>query len=70
MAELLSGDQAVRIALAVLSALRASGVLPVEFEGAVIASEGTVVYDLNGSRFIAGSHLRMALSSLPTPTSQ
>ena len=49
MAELLSGDQAVRIALAELSALRASGVLPVEFEGAVIASEGTVVYDLNGS---------------------
>src|SRR5712691_4458548 len=48
MAELLRGDQAVRIALAELSALRASGVLPDEFEGAAIASEGTVVHDLNG----------------------
>jgi len=49
MAELLRGDQAVRIALAELSALRASGVLPDEFEGAAIVSEGTVVHDLNGS---------------------
>jgi hypothetical protein len=49
MAELLSGDQAVRIALAELNALRASGVLPDEFEGAAIASEGTLVHDLNGS---------------------
>jgi hypothetical protein len=49
MAELLTGDQAVRIALAELSALRASGVLPDEFEGAAITSEGTLVHDLNGS---------------------
>lgn len=48
MAQLLSGEQAVRIAVAELSALRASGVLPDEFEGATLASEGTLVHDVSG----------------------
>jgi hypothetical protein len=48
MAQLLSGEQAVRIAVAELSALRASGVLPDEFEGAALASEGTLVHDISG----------------------
>jgi hypothetical protein len=49
MAQQLSGDQAVRIASVELSALRASDVLPDEFEGATLASEGTVVHDLSGA---------------------
>src|ERR1700730_2431647 len=49
MAQLLNGDQAVRMGSVELSALRASGVLPNEFEGATLASEGTVVHDVSGA---------------------
>jgi hypothetical protein len=68
MAQRLSGDQAVRMALPELSALRASGVLPDEFE-TTIASEGTVVYDLNGSRLYRTSSLARAGKQFATPTS-
>src|SRR2546430_11600007 len=49
MAELLSGDQAVRLAWVQLGALRAARVLPDDFEGAVLTSDGDVVHDLDGS---------------------
>ena len=63
MAEMLDGDQAVRIAIAEGSALRATGVLPAEFEGAAIASEGTVVHDLNGTPL----HRRLPLTQRGRP---